>query len=198
MSPNEDSARERIFAATVALLTEARDPGSVTVRQIADRAGVGTGLINYHFQSKESLFSEVVSALLVDEAQKHFRQAADGDDDPRTRLRALFKATSQVGARYHRLVQLMIAYGFQQGDVSVPVMIMPLLREIFGPAADDLKLRLIALQIALPIQFIALNPAALRQYTGYDLLDDQQRDRLIDQIIDNVIPNVIPPRGTSS
>jgi AcrR family transcriptional regulator len=187
MTPEEKNARERILQATIAILNEVDEPSEITVRQIADRANVGVGSINYHFQSKETLLNEAVSSLMMEEAARWFQAAANPDVDPVTRLKRLFKETSRIAARYPKLLQVMLAYGFQTGDVTVPVMILPLLREIFGERRTELELRLMALQVVIPIQAIALHPAEFQQFTGFDLMNDQQRNQMIDLLIDNLI-----------
>ena len=60
---DEKQARNRIIKAAIELLDEHSDPARITVRQIAERAGVGTGLINYHFQTKDNLLQEAVSSV---------------------------------------------------------------------------------------------------------------------------------------
>ena len=58
--PRESDAAgtERILAATEQVLREAGH-GAVSLRQIADRAGVSKSLVLYHFASKEHLFAEL-------------------------------------------------------------------------------------------------------------------------------------------
>lgn len=51
--------KERILATTIELLEEA-DSGEPSLRDIAKEAGVGLGLINYHFGSRENLIREAV------------------------------------------------------------------------------------------------------------------------------------------
>lgn len=187
MSPADQTAKDRILDATLAILREVDDPAAITVRQIAQRAEVSLGSINYYFQSKEALLSEAVGQVMMREAVRWFERATDRDDDPLTRLRMLLKETSRIGMQYPRMLQLMTLHGLQQGDVGVPVMILPLLREIFDDRKSDLELRLLALQLIIPLQAASVNPASYRSYTGYDLTDDRQRDTLIDRLIDNLI-----------
>lgn len=192
MSDGEKQAaqepRERILAAAAALLDETSDPQRITVRQIAERAGVGIGLINYHFQSKDNLLNEVVSGLMLAEAARWFAAAADSSLDAQTRLRRLLQETSRIGVQYPGHLQIMLTHEFQQPTFSVPLMIVPLLREIYGGRKTEMELRLIALQMVLPLQVAGLQPDALRLYAGVDLFDARQREDLIDTLIDNLIP----------
>ena len=180
--------RERILAAAAALLDETSDPQRITVRQIAERAGVGIGLINYHFQSKDNLLNEVVSGLMLAEAARWFAAAADSSLDAQTRLRRLLQETSRIGVQYPGHLQIMLTHEFHQPTFSVPLMIVPLLREIYGGRKTEMELRLIALQMVLPLQVAGLQPDALRLYAGVDLVDARQREDLIDTLIDNLIP----------
>ena len=63
------TAKDRIFQAAVDLLNEETNPDDITVRRIAERAGVGIGAVNYHFQSKDNLLNQAVGALMQAEAQ---------------------------------------------------------------------------------------------------------------------------------
>ena len=57
--------RERIVEATCALIEESGGKvRAVTTRAIAARAGVGVGLINYHFQSKDRLIELCVQRVI--------------------------------------------------------------------------------------------------------------------------------------
>nr|HML49486.1 TetR/AcrR family transcriptional regulator [Clostridia bacterium] len=57
--------REKILEAALALLEEGgRDVESITIRGIAERAGVSVGLINHHFGSKEQLIEQCVQRII--------------------------------------------------------------------------------------------------------------------------------------
>lgn len=187
MSPADQNAKDRILDATLAILGEVDDPAAITVRQIAERAEVSLGSINYYFGGKDTLLSEAVGRVLMVEASRWFADAADTATDPVTRLRMLLKETSRVSMQYVSMMQIMLLHSLQQGDVSVPVMLLPLLREIFKDRRSDSELRMVALQLIIPLQASVLNPSAYRNYTGYDLTDDRQRNTLIDHLIDNLV-----------
>lgn len=60
--PSADETRERILAAALDLFSELSFDGATT-REIAARAGVTQGLVNYHFSSKEELWRAAVDGL---------------------------------------------------------------------------------------------------------------------------------------
>jgi TetR/AcrR family transcriptional regulator, repressor for neighboring sulfatase len=79
-----EAVRTLLVAATVALLSEG-PPASVTVRAIAERAGVQHSLITRHFASKDQL----VATALRELADAYAGVVDDGDDAAGGYLRAL-------------------------------------------------------------------------------------------------------------
>ena len=59
--------KEKILACTTELIKELNgDISNVTIRTIAERAGIGVGLTNHYFKSKECLIAECVDAVFKD------------------------------------------------------------------------------------------------------------------------------------
>ncbi|MCF6470111.1 TetR/AcrR family transcriptional regulator [Nonomuraea sp. MG754425] len=58
---------------------------ATTVREIADEAGILSGSLYHHFDSKETIVDEVLSTFL-DDLIARYRAALDTDADPRTVL----------------------------------------------------------------------------------------------------------------
>jgi AcrR family transcriptional regulator len=70
---NDQDARNRIIKAAIEILDEVTDVDKITVRQVAERANVGTGLINYHFKTKNNLLSLAVGDVMAQMATKFSR-----------------------------------------------------------------------------------------------------------------------------
>lgn len=57
--------KDKIIEVTIDLIKESRGSiDKITIREIAKRAGVGVGLINYHFQSKKNLIDICVQKII--------------------------------------------------------------------------------------------------------------------------------------
>jgi AcrR family transcriptional regulator len=57
--------KENIIEVTTELIRQSGgDINDITIRMIAEKANVGTGLINYHFQSKENLITLCVQRII--------------------------------------------------------------------------------------------------------------------------------------
>lgn len=62
-----EETRARILDCTIELIKERDgDISNVTIRMIADRAGVGVGLTNHYFKSKDTLIAECVESVFRD------------------------------------------------------------------------------------------------------------------------------------
>jgi AcrR family transcriptional regulator len=74
--PSADVTRERILTAALDLFSELSFDGATT-REIAARAGVTQGLLNYHFSSKDELWRAAVDGLYA-ELNQALDSRADG------------------------------------------------------------------------------------------------------------------------
>ena len=186
MNKDKQETRKKILEAVTDILNEGYASDQITVRQIAEKANVGIGTINYHFDSKEKLLYEAVSNLLVDLADD-LRENAVEIISPPERLRNFLIKTSDLVAEYEKAFRVPIAYDLTQGDMSLNYYFIPLLKEIFGDVKSELELKMLSLQILLPMQTIFLNDRAFWKFTGKDIFQKEQRDELIDLILKNVL-----------
>lgn len=73
--------REAIIQATIALMEENGEHlEEITVREICKRAGVGLGLVNYHFGSKDKLIESCVERIINEIVERfgHIREKTRG------------------------------------------------------------------------------------------------------------------------
>lgn len=84
--------RMQLIEATIEVLAE-RGYARATLSDVAGKAGLSHGLVNFHFQSKDLLLGETLS-YLSDEYRENWVQAlADAGPSPAERLDALLRAT---------------------------------------------------------------------------------------------------------
>lgn len=184
MADPELDPKKRILQAAMELLNE-QEPETITVRQIAERAQVGVGLINYHFQTKDNLLNEAVGGSMSEVAMQWLQANEQGD--PVTRLKNLLKETSSIGVRFPAQLRVSISFELQHGNFSVAQMILPILREIFGMTKTEKELRVLAFQVITPLQLASIRNDAFRAYAGIDLFNEEQRNATIDMLIDNIL-----------
>jgi AcrR family transcriptional regulator len=178
--------REKIINATIELLEEHNDAGPLTMRLIAEKAGVGLGLINYHFKTREALINDAIGEMMFHAVKPHLAIPSSIDGDPKAAIRAIFRATSDIGMRYS-LGRFAVQFALLQGNMEVPALIVPLVRQYYGKRKDDLEIRLIAFSMVTTMQVAYIRSDAFRLYAGVDIQNEVQRNELIDQIIDQYL-----------
>ncbi len=186
----EQETKSHLIATTQALLEQGVDPDRLTVRQIAQEAGVGLGLINYHFGTKDNLLFEAIGANMQEVAAEMYQPENYAHFPPRERLRELLQRTGEIGMRYPKLFDVGIRHSLVRGDVSIVQMVLPLLREIYGTQKDELTLRMIAFQLITSIQAAFLQREHLGLYMGINVNNPAGREQLIDILIDNLLGKV--------
>jgi AcrR family transcriptional regulator len=79
---------------------------ATTVREIADAAGILSGSLYHHFDSKESIGDEILSSFLND-VLAGYRAAVADVDDPRTAIERIVHSSTATVAR-HRAALTML------------------------------------------------------------------------------------------
>lgn len=186
---NDDlDPKERILQAAIDLLNERPDPETITVREIAGRADVGVGLINYHFGSKEALLGEAIATLMREAAGLDQPAApADASSDPVEHIRALLKQTMRVGLRFPKLARMLARHALLGGDYGPERTLLPLLREHYATALSEPEIRVTAIQIVAPLQAMAVRAEDVEVFAGLDVLDEAIMEQVVDQLVDNIL-----------
>jgi len=91
--------RRQVILRAAAGLFARKGIAATTVREIADEVGILSGSLYHHFESKEAIADEIVSAFLRD-LRDRCRAVLGGDGDPRARLRDLIAACFDVVERH--------------------------------------------------------------------------------------------------
>ncbi|HZC39689.1 MAG TPA: TetR/AcrR family transcriptional regulator [Streptosporangiaceae bacterium] len=106
---NGGGARSERRAHVVALAGELfaeKGYRATTVREIADAAGILSGSLYHHFDSKESIGDEILSGFL-DQVLADYRAAVASAGDPRAVIEQIVRSTSHTLAR-HRAALAML------------------------------------------------------------------------------------------
>ncbi len=179
----DGDAKQRILKATMALLEETQDSDKITIREIAARAGVGVGLINYHFQTREKLLYTAIGDDMVRmiEAMQGVPKTSSPADD----LKEMLKALCDVGIRYEKQMRIGVQYDLLQGDMGAVNYLLPLLREMHPK--DETALRVMAFEIIAAIDLALFRNDVFFRLTGLDVRDKAQRDQVIDIIVNKYL-----------
>ncbi|MFI6167467.1 TetR/AcrR family transcriptional regulator [Nocardia sp. NPDC051052] len=99
------SARRNELLTLAAELFAERGLRATTVRDIADAAGILSGSLYHHFDSKESMVDEILRGFL-DDLFGHYREIVGAGLSPRDTLEALVIASYQSFDRHHAAVAI--------------------------------------------------------------------------------------------
>jgi AcrR family transcriptional regulator len=179
-------AKERIMDTMIRLLLEQQDINKITTRQIAEMANVNSALINYYFQSKENLLNKAVEICMANIANTMSEEDTESDT-PEIRLRKMIKTISTFSINNYFLAEIVISSELKEGSLSTIQKITPLLKEIYKEEKTESELKLMTVQLIVPIQVMFLYGKKYTGYLGKDIFDQKQRDELLDEMIDNIL-----------
>ena len=183
----DQDAKGRILLAVAELLKEEPDVEKITVRQIAERAGVGVGLISYHFGSKYNLLTEAIDRNVYSTVEDFISKTKGKHIEPIEKLKAMLKSMFNLMQSQRKTARFMLIQGIMKGEMRATLYLVPVLKELFKGQMEDLDLRILALQIVEPIRIAIIDPVHFQLYSGIDMYDVEERNRFIDMLVDNVV-----------
>jgi len=149
--------RRQILEAARAVFAE-RGLAAATVEEIADRADVGRGSVYYHFENKDDLISELMTALLTDLSNQMKRQCS-GKEELYSMLEAIITAHIEFFSRrwedfvlyYQGRADLTLNESY--GGLETPFLkyiscIEQLVDEVISPPISKPRLRRLACAVA--------------------------------------------------
>lgn len=182
---SDSEAKDKIISAVRELLSEGCPVEDITVRKIAQLAGVGIGTVSYHFHSKDKLVYEVVAGQMTELAGG--LSPSEGAGTPFERIKRFFYQTAELALQYSEIFRIQLSYEIVHGDMSICYYITPILKEHFGGTKSDLEIKLIALQMIATMQMTLMKMEEFQRYTGVNIRDAKQRKEAIDIIINTAI-----------
>lgn len=178
----KQAARARILEAALVILHEKKTPETVTIRDIAEKADVGIGLINYHFKSKDSMLMEAIGSEMEKVAFTWKSMVENGEGDPRLNLCQMLVQLSDMGAEQMYLLKIAAHFELLEGAVNTPNFIVPYVKSITG--LDTSAAKLVSFALISALQSAVLRQEAFKNYSGYDIEDKKQRDELVFKLVD--------------
>ncbi|WP_058303264.1 TetR/AcrR family transcriptional regulator [Gorillibacterium timonense] len=195
-----EEMKERIIRATTELIDEGNGRAEeITTRMIADKTGIGVGLIHYHFQTKERLLEQCVQRMIGGVIAR-FEPSGSGTLGGLEALKSVAKEVADflmVNASISRISIL--------GDLNAPALDDNTAKTMRGfamafsrgsthvtskqEAADELpstlfRARLFTLTAMLQAAFLRRDISG--ELFGWDVRIKEERDRYIDWLIEQL------------
>lgn len=176
------ATREQIIAVTLQAIQQ-EGLAALTIRQIADRAGVNVAAVNYHFGSKDALVGEVLGEL-TSGLRGAFVPLAEESVSARDRLGNFLEQFSRVLWRYPDVYRQAIGSGLMGGDQQGQYLgflraeglqtLRRLVREVTGETGER-RLTLRILQAMGGLVYPLLIAPFLEQAAGIQFSDERVR-----------------------
>ncbi len=195
--------KENIIRATTELIEQSSGRiHEITSRKIAQQAGVGLGLINYHFGSKENLITICVQRI-INNVVMCFSQKKDTADrsnlSDEERLADWAKQVFDFLFENHAISSISILgdmqnYHIESNSVYTQKGFLKAIQDQEMPEGDK-RLLVFMLTGAMQIAFLSGNTA--KELLGYDLTIKRQRDLYIDKTVNILFTGVNGKGGES-
>jgi len=180
--PN-DNVKDQLIQATMKLLNESKNPSKITARQIASGAGANLAMINYYFSSKDELVNIAVNKLMADRANE-LKEIRDSDIPAIQKLKEFLITMSDITTDYSELTKPTIPYLLLESEIELPYYILPMIKECCGDKRSETECRMIAYQLISFSQLVFYRSSDFLKYTGIDINNKKQRDRMFQTILD--------------
>ena len=181
--------RQAILDAAAEIMREGSGtPDAVTMRAVCERAGVGLGLVNYHFRSKDKLI-EACTEEVVRGVVSRFREIQEemADTAPREKLSMLGQLCLDFLFDNEALCRISIISDVRRPSPSSNTVrtwqaFVPLVAEC-RPDLADAAVKRITWSLVMQMQQAFVQCDVLKEMLGIDLRDAEQRAAFHNEVV---------------
>ncbi|MEO3944783.1 TetR/AcrR family transcriptional regulator [Gorillibacterium sp. CAU 1737] len=182
--------KEKLISATMELLeASSGHPDAVTTRAIAEKAGVGVGLINYHFRSKELLIQECVQRV-IEQVVSRFKPKQTQYESDQERLTDWAAQVFDFLTENRAISRISILgdmqeYSIQSNSVKTQQGLSYAIRETL----PDSEKQWLSFLLVSVMQVAFLGSDACRERLGYDFTKPEDRRAFLSRLVSTLIPS---------
>ena len=173
--------KEAIIQATIKLIEEKGEHlDEVTVREICKRAGVGLGLVNYHFGNKDQLIEQCIERM-INGTVEHFQNIREKTDGftPFEKLTYLGNITLDFLFEHYAISKISVLTDMQspkENDNTYRTY-----------ALDEAAIRRKTLYLITVMQQMFLRYEIISQILGIDLRQKENRRNFHTQVLHDIL-----------
>ena len=180
-----ENVKEKIINTTIELLQKSDgNIENITIRHIAETVGIGTGLIHYHFGSKDKLI-EVCVQRIIGNVITVFKPKIDEKSDGICRLKEVAKQVIDFLMANPEISKISI-----MGDMAMPMIMDNTMKTVMGFMGNfntkNEEMKSITYCFTLVLQGLFLRKDTSKSMIGFDFNSKIKRDIFIDFIIDRM------------
>ena len=187
----ENDAKEKLIGVTIQMICEGRKPSEITVKDITERAGLGNGMVNYHFQSKDNLIRLAVKKVM-NCATKSLseKMKSKHDESAVSRLMFILKEVVNFIADNSEISKIAILDDLESNQVTAHILgseesYNKCLKELYG---DDMhKFWVKNYLIAGYLNYIFLKAENIKNEMGFDFYNKEDREKAIENLVEELV-----------
>lgn len=181
-------AKEKIIAVTIDLIQNADgETHKITTRAIAKRAGIGVGLVNYHFKSKNKLI-EICVQRIISDVIKSFKPDVNDELNSISRLKKVTKMVASFLIQNASVSKISIL-----GNMNAPKIVDNTMTTVNGFlfSMEDYNIAkkekmLLSFALTSILQVAFLRKDIMKENFGFDFNNKKEREIFIDFMIDKL------------
>jgi AcrR family transcriptional regulator len=184
--------KNQIIDATIVLIEEnGSNTDNITIQNICDRVGIGSGLVNYHFQTKENLIAQCVQKIIgdvigkLDTIYNSLKNMTSEES-----LRFMAKSTCSYLVSHESISRISILTDLNNSSLKdntaqTVSAYFPLIRKVCPDSMSDQAVKEKIYLLTLTLQAVFMRSNSLEEEIGIDFHDEQQRAKFVDKVIDS-------------
>jgi AcrR family transcriptional regulator len=185
---DHDGKRDEIILKTQKLLMTFDDPNEATTRAIAENAGINQAMVNYYFGSKDELLKAAIHKMMGEGTEQILRT---GTGNPRKVMFDFLSDMCDKMNMYRKYSRLYVPDVLLEDKITMPLPLVPVLKEYFGNRKEDKICRLMAYQIVSILQLIMYRPDGFAKYSGIDVRNRNELRDIISSQLDIILGEVL-------
>lgn len=180
-----EQIKEIIIEVTIELINKSNgNVENITIRDIAEKSGVGTGLINYHFKTKENLI-EVCVQRMIGEIIHAFHPQVSNLTSAADRVKKVAKQVMDILVAKPEISRISIL-----GDMVTPKITDNTMNTVTGftytAGGSVQEAKLLSFFLTQILQGTFLRKDMMTDLFGYDFNNKDERDAFLDCVIDQL------------
>lgn len=185
---SSEEVRQKIIDVTIDLINRSNGAiEAITTRAISEKAGVGVGLINYHFQTKENLIEICVQRIIGTIITK-FKPVANEKLNVKDRLKSTAKEVADFLVENPSVSRISILSDHIKPQIFDNTMksVQGFLLGLSDSDMSDRDKKILVFALTSVLQALFLRRELSKELFQLDFSIKQERDIFIDIIIDNM------------
>jgi AcrR family transcriptional regulator len=187
----ENDAKERLIDVTIKMICQGKKPSEITVKDITEKAELGNGMVNYHFQSKDNLIRLAVKKVMMCATKLLSEKMKNKEEDPPVeRFTIILKEVVNFIADNSEISKIAILDDLENNQGTAHLLSSEesynkCLKDIYGDNIEKLLIK--NYLIAGYINYIFLKAEKIKIESGFDFYNKVHREKAIESLVDELL-----------